>query len=188
MNRDLEVLIGIGDIETMKVENHEITVINVDFDKIFLDKSIKLSRKTKKVLSSCGGGSVFHRVITYSLKKNKFSTTRHYIVRHIKNGNTNGTAKRFVLWHEIGHIVLGHNNYDCNDMRLEQEADKYAFNKLGIRKNAFLNSEIVNYALSSYYKKTLLGYRPYTDKEKEVMKKNLKHTMNKRFNLNVVEF
>jgi len=188
MNRDLEVLIGIGDIETMKVENHEITVINVDFDKIFLDNSIKLSRKTKKVLSSCGGGSAFERTITYSLKKNKFTASRHYIVRHVKNGDTRGTAKRFVLWHEIGHIVLGHKNYECNDMKLEQEADKYAFNKLGIRKNAFLNSEIVNYALSSYYKKTLLGYRPYTDKEKEVMKKNLSYTMSKRFNLNVIEF
>jgi hypothetical protein len=59
MNRDLEVLIGIGDIETMKVENHEITVINVDFDKIFLDKSIKLSRKTKKVYLLVGEDQFF---------------------------------------------------------------------------------------------------------------------------------
>lgn len=159
-------------IETrvMTEDKTEITVIKISFDYVLNDYQrafTKVPKRVKKLMATCGGATVIKNLLTYKIGSSNMNIMKYYILLDAdaihttkKNFNISDKVYNFMLYHEIGHIMLGHisqEGYDCENEAFEIQADEFAFNRTGVKKTEKLVESLAMVAYSSYRKKKLFG-------------------------------
>lgn len=150
--------------------NTDITVIKISFDYVLNDCQKlfnKVTKRVKKLMAKCGGAAVLKNLETYRIGSSTVDIMKHYILLDAdaihttkKRFNISDDVYNFMLYHEIGHIVLDHVSYkghDRDDEILEQQADEFAFSKTGAKKTEKFVESLAMVAYSSYRKKKLFG-------------------------------
>lgn len=159
-------------IETRVIteDKTEITVIKISFDYVLNDDGrlfTKVPKRIKKLMANCGGATVIKNLLTYKVGSSTMDVMKYYILLDAdavhftkKHFNLSDKVYDFVMYHEIGHIVLGHisqEGYDCENEEFEIQADEFAFNRTGVKKTEKLVEALALVAFNSYRKKKLFG-------------------------------
>lgn len=183
---------------TITEDKNEITVIKISFDYVLNDEGrlfTKVPKSIKKFMATCGGATVIKNVVTYRVGSSDMNVTKFYVLldtdaihRTEELINVPDEVYNFMLYHEIGHIVLGHisgNGYDCENETFEHQADEYAFRKTGAKKTEQLVDCLTMIAYNSYRKKKLFGnwINLYCIMDPKVLLNNIKANIKQRFGM-----
>lgn len=159
-------------IETKVIteDKTEITVIKISFDYVLNDDGrlfTKVPKRIKKLMATCGGATVIKNLLKFKVGSSTMNVMKYYILLdtdaiHVtkKHFNLSDKVYDFILYHEIGHIMLGHISqecYDCENEEFEIQADEFAFNRTGVKKTEKLVESLALVAFNSYRKKKLFG-------------------------------
>ena len=179
-------------------DKNEITVIKISFDYVLNDDGhlfTKVPKSIKKFMATSGGATVIKNVTTYGIGSSNMNVTKYYVLLDMdaieKTKDLIDFPERihtFILYHEIGHIVLGHisgEGHDCENDDFEVQADEYAFKKTGVKKSEELVDFLAMFAYSSYRKKKFFGNwtNMYSTMDPDVLLNNIKANIKQRFGM-----